>query len=78
MVSLDNTEEGITVGGYLARRIPSDNWFFSFLLKRTHLSYTTDKILRNHIHTKKSLVLVYQPCLDMIGRIIKGFDEAEI
>jgi hypothetical protein len=31
MLSLERTEEGITVSGRLARLIPSKSWFFSFL-----------------------------------------------
>lgn len=34
MLSLERTEEGITVCGRLARLIPSKSWFFSFLSQR--------------------------------------------
>jgi hypothetical protein len=34
MLSLDSTEEGITVCGRFARRIPKRSWLLSFLVKR--------------------------------------------
>lgn len=39
MLSLDKTDEGITVCGRFARRIPRSNWFFSFLLAEISLEY---------------------------------------
>lgn len=34
MLSLDNTDDGTTVCGRVARRIPKNSWFFSFLTMR--------------------------------------------
>jgi hypothetical protein len=41
MLSLERTEEGITVCGRLARLIPSKSWFFSFHMKSTESPATS-------------------------------------
>lgn len=47
MLSLERTEEGITVCVRLARLIPSQSWFFSFHMKSTESPATSLLALTN-------------------------------
>lgn len=58
MLSLDKTDDGITVCGRLARRIPRSNWFFSFLMnKMTYQSDPKNTIIFIYVHINLKQVI---------------------
>ena len=47
MLSLDKTDDGVTVCGRLARLMPNKSWFFSFLTRATEINECSCKAERD-------------------------------